>query len=82
MASGGGVICAGEQDDYAEAEVVTATRTATPIDKVPQSIQTLTSALIQDQDLQNFSSALVNVSGVTPTSQAQTGAESNAGARV
>ena len=66
------IVVTGEQEDYTEAEAATATRTATPIEKIPQSIQTLTSALIQDQDLQNLSSALVNVSGVTPNGQAQT----------
>ncbi|MBK8273451.1 MAG: TonB-dependent receptor plug domain-containing protein [Sphingomonadales bacterium] len=50
---------------------MTATRTPTPVEKVPQSIQSLTRKLIEDQDLQNLTDALVNVSGVAPTSQAQ-----------
>ncbi|MFM1886344.1 MAG: hypothetical protein RL026_1501 [Pseudomonadota bacterium] len=57
---------------YADSAPLSATRVATPVEKVPQSIQVLTRKLIEDQDLQNLSGALVNVSGVTPTSQAQT----------
>jgi len=44
----------------------TATRTPTPIEETPQSIQVLTSTLIEEQDLQTISDALVNVSGVAP----------------
>lgn len=56
---------------YAAADAVTATRTATPIQEVPQSIQSITRGLIEDQELQNLTEALVNVSGVVPTSQEQ-----------
>lgn len=56
---------------YAAADAVTATRTATPIQEVPQSIQSITRGLIEDQELQNLSGALVNVSGVVPNGQAQ-----------
>ena len=66
------VVITATRDNYVETAAVTATRTATPIDEVPQSIQSLTRALIEDQDLQNLSSALLNVSGVAPTSPAQT----------
>ena len=65
------IIVTGTRDSYDEAAAVTATRTATPVEKVPQSIQSLTRTLIEDQDLQNLTDALVNVSGVAPTSQAQ-----------
>ena len=44
------------------------TRTDTPLIKVPQSIQVLPRTLIEEQDLQTISDALVNVSGVTPSS--------------
>lgn len=57
---------------YEESAPMSATRVATPVEKIPQSIQALTRQLIEDQDLQNLTGALVNVSGVTPTSQAQT----------
>jgi len=50
----------------------TATRTDTPIEKIAQSIQVLTRALIDDQDLRTLSDALANVSGVTPTSTFET----------
>lgn len=66
------VVITATRDNYVETAAVTATRTATPIDEVPQSIQSLTRTLIEDQDLQNLSSALLNVSGVAPTSPAQT----------
>ncbi|MEN3952385.1 TonB-dependent receptor [Iodidimonas sp. SYSU 1G8] len=61
-----------DRETYAEPQATTATRTATPVEKVPQSIQTLTRTLIEEQDLQTLSAALVNVSGVTPTSTDQT----------
>ena len=56
---------------YAAPDAVTATRTATPIEEVPQSIQSITRGLIEDQELQSLTDALVNVSGVVPTSQEQ-----------
>ncbi len=61
----------GTREVYNEPTALTATRTPTPVEKVPQSIQSLTRKLIEDQDLQNLTDALVNVSGVAPTSQAQ-----------
>jgi iron complex outermembrane receptor protein len=56
---------------YAAPDAVTTTRTATPVEEVPQSIQTLTRDLIEEQDLQTLSDALVNVSGVVPNGQEQ-----------
>ena len=46
-----------------------ATRTATPIEEIPQSIQAINRTLIEDQDLRNVGDALVNVSGVSPQGQ-------------
>jgi iron complex outermembrane receptor protein len=66
------VVVTAKRDNYVESAAVTATRTATPIEEVPQSIQSLTRTLIEDQDLQNLSAALLNVSGVAPTTVAQT----------
>ena len=43
------------------------TRTATPLIDVPQSVEVIGRALIQDQDRRTLADALVNVSGVTPT---------------
>ncbi len=43
------------------------TRTNTPLIEVPQSVEVLDRALIQDQDRRTLADALVNVSGVVPT---------------
>ena len=66
------VVVSAERTGYEQSATSSATRVDTPVEKIPQSIQALTRKLIEDQDLQNLTSALVNVSGVTPTSQAQT----------
>jgi iron complex outermembrane recepter protein len=66
------IVVIAQRESYGEASAVTGTRTATPAEKVPQSVQTLTRKLIEDQELQNLTGALVNVSGVAPSSQAQT----------
>jgi len=65
------LIITGTRDSFTATTAATATRTPTPIEKVPQSVQTLTRTLIEEQDQQNISSALVNVSGVTPSSTMQ-----------
>ncbi len=65
------IVVTGERANYGEAAATTATRTDTPVEKVPQSIQTITRALIEDQDQRTLTDALVNVSGVTPTSTEQ-----------
>ncbi len=51
---------------YKADQVSTGTRTPTPVEEIPQSIQALTASLIQDQDLQSLPDALANVSNVTP----------------
>ncbi|HTU09749.1 MAG TPA: TonB-dependent receptor [Allosphingosinicella sp.] len=66
------VIVTGRPDSYAAPDAATATRTATPVEEVPQSIQTVTRAIIEEQDLRTLPDALVNVSGVVPTSTEQT----------
>ena len=43
------------------------TRTATPLIDVPQSVEVLGHALIQDQDRRTLADTLINVSGVMPT---------------
>ena len=48
-----------------------ATRTATPIEEIPQSIQALTRTLIEEQELRTLGDVLTNVSGVAPSSQAE-----------
>jgi iron complex outermembrane receptor protein len=65
------IVVTGQSTDYSITAATTATRTATPVEEIPQSIQTITRGLIDDQVLQNLTEALVNVSGVVPTSQAQ-----------
>ncbi|WP_241114321.1 TonB-dependent siderophore receptor [Achromobacter insuavis] len=52
---------------YAASDSVSATRTDTPLIEVPQSVQVITRALIDEQDRRTLADALVNVSGVTPT---------------
>ena len=66
------IIVTESRSGFGVSEASTATRTSTPIEKIPQSIQTLTSALIDDQDLQTLPDALKSVSGVVPTSTMQT----------
>lgn len=66
------VVVTGVRPGYAEPETTTGTRTATPVEKVPQSVQTITRALIDEQDLQTLSDALVNVSGIVPNGVEQT----------
>lgn len=65
------IIVTGQRQTYAEPQAATATRTATPVEKVPQSIQTLTRALLEDQDQRTLTDALVNVSGTVPSSTMQ-----------
>jgi len=65
------IVVTGVRDSYDAPAAVSATRAATPVEKIPQSIQSLTRQLIEDQDIQNLTDALVNVSGIAPTSQAQ-----------
>ena len=52
---------------YVADRTTAATRTDTPLIEVPQSVQVITSTLLQEQDRRSLGEALVNVSGVTPT---------------
>lgn len=63
----GDIVVTGARDTYATPDSSAATRTDTPLIDVPQSVQVLTSTLIQEQDRRTLADALVNVSGVTPT---------------
>jgi len=47
-----------QRESFQAAETAAATRTPTPIEKIPQSIQVLTRTLLGEQDLQTFSDAL------------------------
>jgi len=61
------VVVTANADSYAAPNTSAATRTDTPIIEVPQSVQVLTRALLDEQDRRTLGEALVNVSGVTPT---------------
>ena len=62
----GNIIVIGERDAYA-ADEASVTRTPVPLIEVPQSIQVITSELIEDQELVTLDEALRNVSGVVPS---------------
>ena len=64
------IVVTGVRESYAEPQAATATRTATPIEQVPQSIQVLTRSLIDEQQLQTLTDALVNVSAAYRVSKA------------
>lgn len=63
----GTIVVTGERDHYSVPTSSSATRTDTPLTQVPQSVQVITSSLLQEQDRRTLGDALVNVSGVTPT---------------
>jgi iron complex outermembrane receptor protein len=56
------VVVTGERDAYAARESSSATRTETPIERIPQSVNTVTRRVIDDQGAQNPSEAVRNVS--------------------
>lgn len=58
------VVVTARRERYAVPNSATATRTDTPLLEVPQSVQVLTRALIEEQDRRTLADALVNVSGV------------------
>lgn len=55
------IVVTEERQGYDEPDAVILTRTATPVEKVPQSVQSLTRKQIEGQYLQNLTDALVNV---------------------
>lgn len=63
----GTIVVTGERLRYAAPTSGSSTRTDTPLIEVPQSVQVVTRALLQEQDRRTLGDALVNVSGVTPT---------------
>jgi iron complex outermembrane receptor protein len=54
-------------DSFVALDSSSATRTDTPLIEVPQSVETITHAVLVAQDSHKLTDALVNVSGVTPT---------------
>lgn len=65
------IVVTGQRPSLTAPNASTATRTDTPVEEIPQSIQTLTRTLIEEQDLQTPADALVNVSGVVPVRTAE-----------
>lgn len=61
------VVVTGKREGYTASTTSTGTRTDTPLLEVPQSVQVITRALLQEQERRTLGEALVNVSGVTPT---------------
>ena len=61
------VVVTGQKDSQSAPDAGTTTRTPTPVEEIPQSVQVLTRTLIEEQDLRTISDALVNVSGVAPS---------------
>ncbi|MEM6840552.1 MAG: TonB-dependent receptor plug domain-containing protein, partial [Cyanobacteria bacterium P01_C01_bin.120] len=52
---------------YVEPTATTGTRTDTPLRDIPQSIQVIPQAVLEDQQVTDLADALRNVSGVTPS---------------
>ncbi|WP_404478920.1 TonB-dependent siderophore receptor [Novosphingobium sp. BL-52-GroH] len=65
--AGGQITVTAKRESYSAPSSSAATRTDTPLTQVPQSVQVITSSLLQEQDRRTLGDALVNVSGVTPT---------------
>lgn len=55
---------AGEVDGYQALTADSATKTRTPLQKIPQSVQVVPKKLMEDQQVQSVGEALKNVSGV------------------
>ncbi|MEH2465711.1 TonB-dependent siderophore receptor [Nostoc sp.] len=60
------LVVTGEQDGYNAPDSSTATRTDTPLQDIPQSIQVIPQEVIKDQQITRISDAARNVSGVSP----------------
>ncbi|MFO1205438.1 MAG: hypothetical protein U1E63_06870 [Burkholderiales bacterium] len=63
---------AGPVKGYQALTATSATRTATPLEEIPQSIQVITQPLMSDQNNLTVTEALRNVSGVQGTNPLQT----------
>ena len=61
-----------EDDDYDVDEATVGTRTETPIQNIPQSIQAVPQEVIEDQQVTNITDALRNVPGVVPADSNRT----------
>ena len=61
-----------EDDDYNVTDASVGTRTDTPIQDVPQSIQIVPQEVIKDQQVTNITDALRNIPGVVPSDSNRT----------
>jgi iron complex outermembrane recepter protein len=66
------ITTAGPVDGYRALTAFSATKTATPIEQIPQSIQVIPRSVIDGQGDVNLTEAIQNVSGVVGTSQVRT----------
>lgn len=64
------IVVTGERSAYTDDETDAATRTATPVRDIPQSIQIVTRSVIEDQNSIRLTDVLSNVSSVQPTTTA------------
>ncbi|MEM9447876.1 MAG: TonB-dependent siderophore receptor, partial [Cyanobacteria bacterium P01_E01_bin.6] len=67
------VVVTGEQDAYYVPNAATATRTDTPLNETPQSIQVIPQQVLEDQQVFRLNDALRNASGVVSSSLDQRG---------
>lgn len=67
------IVVTGDQNDYVVPTATTATRTDTPLDEIPQSIQVIPQAVLEDQQVIRLNDALRNASGVVSNSNDQRG---------
>jgi iron complex outermembrane receptor protein len=63
------IVVTGKRIGDAVPDAASATRTDTPLNEIPQSVQVINRTLMDEQDTRTLSDALVNVSGVVPTKQ-------------
>ena len=66
------ITTAGPVDGYRALTAMSSTRTATPIEQIPQSIQVVPRSVLEDQNSLTVDEALRNVSGVQATNSLQT----------
>ena len=67
------IVVTGEQDGYVVPNATTATRTDTPLDEIPQSIQVIPQEVLEDQQVIRLNDALRNASGVVSSALDQRG---------
>ncbi len=72
------VTTAGPVDGYRALTAMSSTKTATPIEQIPQSIQVVPKSVLEDQNSLTIDEAVRNVSGVQATNSLQTPAYESA----